>query len=387
MALINPEAVLWSEMIKPKDVLQADENKARTLLAGGGPQNRILQLGGNRAEDLGAAVRLARRHNWSCFDLNLGCPSIETDAPFGAALTRDPQLVLRLVEAMAEAAQGPVSIKTRIGVYDAPPPDYSQDSYKRLQDFLCLVTSTGAVGSVVIHARTAVLSGMSCEANREAPPLRYEYVQEAAAYLGARGIGVTLNGGVGDVSLSSLQALQATTSLSGVMVGRLAVRDPLGLASASALAASKGAQHKVEAIAQYEQYALKQLAGEWGRRPVEVIAPLILLFLSSCPSPASAPAPAPGSKEGEDQLAVGRAAACSLLSAIQAIEDSKGRAGGKESNKLAALFGEVGRCREQEELQAVAGAVRRAAKACAGGKGIYAKLVRVGATRSASVSA
>ena len=383
MALINPEAVLWSEMVKPKYLLQADDTKARALLAGGGPQNRVLQLGGNHAEDLGAAVRLARRHGWNSFDLNLGCPSIETNAPFGASLVRDPQLVLRLVESMAEAAQGPVSIKTRIGVYDAPPQDYSQDSYQRLLDFLHLVTSTSAVGSVVIHARAAVLSGMSCEANREAPPLRYDFVYQAATDLKARGVLVTLNGGVGDVSLSSLQALEAETSLSGVMVGRLAVRDPMALASASARAAMSGLlQHKLNAIAQYERYAQRQLAGEWGSRPLDVVAPLILLFLSSCPGPG--PGPGTGPEDANGQVAVGRASASALLSAIQSIEQSKGRGGGKEGLKLAGLLREVNSCREHEELQAVAGAVRRAAKDFAGGKGVFSKLVRVGASRSSS---
>ena len=119
---------------------------------------------------------------------------------------------------------------------------------------------------------------------------------------------------------------------------------------------------------------------------MDVVAPLILLFLSSCPGPGPSPGTGPGSgpEDANGQVAVGRASASALLAAIQSIEQSKGRGRGKEGLKLAGLLREVNSCREHEELQAVAGAVRRAAKDFAGGKGVFSKLVRVGASRSSS---
>lgn len=207
---LSESAVLWTEMEKVDDLLARPEVLLRhdnVGLDGGGFGGRgagagglVLQLGGNDPKLLADAARRCTEYGgYDEINLNLGCPSITTGGNdcFGAALMRDPARVRELVEAMAEATHLPISLKCRVGVHERLLADGSvpTDDYEVLRRFVEETARTGAVrGGYHIHARAAILAGLSPVQNRRAPALRHEFVHRLAAEFAE--LDVTINGGI-----------------------------------------------------------------------------------------------------------------------------------------------------------------------------------------------
>src|SRR5690606_36554133 len=154
-------------------------------------------------------------------NLNVGCPSDRVqNNMIGACLMAHPGLVAEGVKAMREAVDIPVTVKCRIGIDE-------MDSDAQLQDFVGTVAEAGCE-RFVVHARIAILSGLSPKANREVPPLNYERVfrmKEAFPELT-----IVINGGIKDME----QTLALLERLDGVMVGREAYQNPWFLAQVDA---------------------------------------------------------------------------------------------------------------------------------------------------------
>ena len=167
---LNEDVVLWTEMEKASDLLSSDEAMDRRLRHDEVEHPLVLQLGGGDAKELARATRLAvTRYLFDEVNLNCGCPSIETGgAAYGASLMRRPSHTRSLLEAVAEACDLPVSLKCRIAAHEGLNADSSlpTERYEDLHRFVEEVSSTGAISHVVVHARAAILSGLSPRANR-----------------------------------------------------------------------------------------------------------------------------------------------------------------------------------------------------------------------------
>jgi tRNA-dihydrouridine synthase A len=156
-------------------------------------------------------------------NLNVGCPSDRVqDGRFGACLMAEPERVRDCIAAMREAVALPVTVKSRIGID-------GRESYEDLRDFVDTVAESGC-RRFIVHARIAILAGLSPKENREIPPLRYEVVRRLKAE--RPDMEITLNGGV--KSLEEARAL-IEGGLDGVMIGRAAYQDPYMLAEADRL--------------------------------------------------------------------------------------------------------------------------------------------------------
>lgn len=177
----------------------------------------VLQLGGSSAPSLAAASRIAARFGYSALNLNCGCPSprVAGEGCFGAALMSNPGGVAAACAAMRDASGLPVSVKCRTGVDDA-------DSYEQLAEFVHAVSARGGVSDFTIHARKALLCGLSPEENRRVPPLQYARVLALARDFPA--LRFTLNGGLR--SLGEAAAALRHAPLAGVMLGRAAAERP-----------------------------------------------------------------------------------------------------------------------------------------------------------------
>ena len=219
-------------------------------------------------------VRAAREYEYSQIDLNCGCPSTETDAPFGAALMRNPTLVASIVDQMAAAAkyEVPISVKCRIGIHESYKAYTSEDRYEVFSAFVAAVTKAGAVCDVIVHARSAVLQGLSPSKNREIPPLRWDFVTRLAA--DNPHLRVVLNGGVKEPS--SLVGVD-TSRLAGVMVGRAALQRPLQLGN---LWESEGASSVSEVIERYFEYAFTEIQRSPRDEHASIVMPLAILAYS-----------------------------------------------------------------------------------------------------------
>jgi tRNA-dihydrouridine synthase A len=207
-----------------------------------------LQLGGSHAGDLVEAARIGEAEGYDEINLNVGCPSDRVQSgQFGACLMQEPELVADCMAAMAAAVKVPVTVKCRIGVDEQDP----QESLFRLVD-LC---AAAGVKLFVVHARKAMLKGLSPKENRDVPPLDYPLVWRLKRERPE--LTIVINGGVG--SLDEAEAHLA--HVDGVMLGRAAYHTPdiLGAADARIFgdARSVGAS---EAVAAYREYMAAELA-------------------------------------------------------------------------------------------------------------------------------
>ncbi|MDR0769866.1 MAG: tRNA dihydrouridine(20/20a) synthase DusA [Burkholderiales bacterium] len=218
--LLSPHARLYTEMVTAPALYYGDA--ARHLDFDATEHPLALQLGGSDPAMLAHAARLGARWGYDEINLNCGCPSERVQSgSFGACLMKEPTLVADCVRAMREAVPIPVTVKHRIGVDDV-------EDYGFVRDFVGTVHEAGC-DVFIVHARNAVLSGLSPKDNREIPPLRYEVVRQLKRDFPQ--CVIVLNGGLTD--WSAIEA-QLAAGIDGVMVGRWAYHQPYCLAEAEA---------------------------------------------------------------------------------------------------------------------------------------------------------
>ncbi|GAB0493029.1 hypothetical protein MMPV_004301 [Pyropia vietnamensis] len=232
----------------------------------------VLQLGGSDPEELAAAVALSLPYGYTEINLNCGCPSptVAGKGAFGAALMKTPSLVADATRRMAEAAEYslPITVKCRLGVD-------TDDSYESLLRFVDTVSSAGGVRHFSIHARAAILNGLSPAQNRSIPPLRYGHVYRLAAE--RPNLVISLNGGVKGLAAVD-EHLDA--GVAGVMVGREVMDRPWhALVGVDARVYGEVASPPVsrrEVLTAYAAYAEAEVAG--GAPIRAVVKPLLGLF-------------------------------------------------------------------------------------------------------------
>jgi len=217
LRLITRHARLYTEMITAPALAHGDVPHHLDFDPAEHPL--ALQLGGSDPDELAHAARLGERWGYDEINLNCGCPSerVQTGS-FGACLMADPALVARCVAAMRDAVSVPVTVKHRIGL------DANED-YGFVRDFVGTVARAGCE-VFIVHARNAVLKGLSPKENREIPPLRYEVVRRLKRDFPH--LTVVLNGGLTDWDSVERELAQ----VDGVMLGRIAYHEPYLLAQA-----------------------------------------------------------------------------------------------------------------------------------------------------------
>ncbi len=256
--LISDQVLLYTEMVTCPAILRGDREKYIGFSPVESPV--ALQLGGSDAKDLAACARIAADMGYAEINLNVGCPSDRVQkGRFGACLMKEPELVAECFAAMQQAVDVPVTIKSRIGVDD-------EDSYQAFEQFIQAVHAAGCE-TFIVHARIALLQGLSPKQNRSVPPLKYDYAHR----LKARNpqLNVILNGGIDQVE----QARQQLQHVDGVMVGRAFWNAPwliremhqaLGLGGQAA-----GRDEVLAAYIDYCQHMIKQgLSLHWLIRPI-----------------------------------------------------------------------------------------------------------------------
>jgi len=130
---------------------------------------------------------------------------------FGACLMSEPELVADCVGAMRGSVSIPVTIKHRTGI------DQIED-YEFLARFVDVVSRAGA-STFIVHARNAMLKGLSPKENREVPPLKHPYVYRLKQDFPQ--LEIVINGGI----TRRTQIDQQLERVDGVMLGRAAYHD------------------------------------------------------------------------------------------------------------------------------------------------------------------
>jgi tRNA-dihydrouridine synthase A len=247
-------AVVYTEMVTTGALLHGDVDRHLRFHRDEHPV--ALQLGGSEPADLAQCARLGERYGYDEINLNCGCPSERVQrGAFGACLMAEPALVADCVRAMRDAVQVPVTVKHRLGI------DAIED-YGFVRDFVGILAAAGCE-TFLVHARNAILKGLSPRDNREIPPLKYDYVERLKQDFPA--LKFVVNGGIDSLEKAAHHLGRAD----GVMLGRAAYHDPWILAQAAHRFFGEPERRRSDVALDMHAYAAQEAAAG---TPVRAIA-------------------------------------------------------------------------------------------------------------------
>ena len=247
LRLFSRHTLLYTEMVTSGALLHGDAE--RFLRFSPEEQPVALQLGGSDPAELAAAARMGEQAGYSEINLNCGCPSDRVQrGKIGACLMAEPELVAACVRAMQDAVSIPVTVKCRIGIDDL-------DSYEHLAHFVATVAAAGC-RTFIIHARIAILAGLSPKENREIPPLNYARV--FAIKQAFPDLEIVINGGIRTLA----EAQDMLAHVDGVMLGREAYQNPGILAAVDQVLfdSSAAVPTQADVLAAFMPYISRELA-------------------------------------------------------------------------------------------------------------------------------
>ena len=253
LRLISRHALLYSEMITSAAILHGNRNR---LLDFDDREHPVaLQLGGCVPRELARCAKIAEDWGYDEVNLNVGCPSGRVQSGrFGASLMAEPDLVAACVEAMAAATALPVTVKCRTGIAGGiAGGNGGREGYENLRTFIETVARAGC-GTFIVHARIAVLGGLSPKQNREIPPLQYPLVHRLKE--DRPELEILLNGGLRSLA----DVTDALRRVDGVMIGREAYQNPYFLASIEAELFNETVASRQAVIEAYVEYSARALA-------------------------------------------------------------------------------------------------------------------------------
>ena len=246
MRLLTKHAVLYTEMITSGALIHGD--RKRFLQFNPIEHPLAIQLGGSNAKDLAECAHIAESEGYDEVNLNIGCPSDRVqNGQFGACLMLNTELVADCVSAIKSRINIPVTIKTRIGIDD-------QDDYAFLNRFISATHKAGC-NTYIIHARKAILSGLSPKENREIPPLIYDRVYQIKQDY--PDLNITVNGGITKLE----QVKSHLQNVDGIMIGRASYQNPYFIATLdkAIFADNEPLPSRIEILEQYKNYVATQI--------------------------------------------------------------------------------------------------------------------------------
>ena len=261
---LTKHTLLYTEMVTTGALLQGD-NPARFLKCDDCEHPIALQLGGSNATDLAKCAKMAEEYGYDEVNLNAGCPSDRVqNSLIGAILMAHPQTVVDAMKAMKDATSIPVTIKHRIGLDD-------QQDYAVVRDFVGMIADEG-VETFIVHARNAILQGLSPKENREIPPLKYDFVYQLKKDF--PDLEILINGGIKTIE----ETKEHLRHVDGVMMGREAYNNPWVLSEVdqSIFGATNVVNDRFEALERFIPYAESQLAK--GERLMHLTRHLLGIF-------------------------------------------------------------------------------------------------------------
>ena len=244
LRLISPNSLLYGEMIVAGALVHGD---TPCFLKHRADEPVAFQLGGSDPDELARCAELIEAVGYQEINLNAGCPSDRVQlGGIGACLMAEPGLVADCFRAMRSVVDIPVTIKSRIGIDE-------QDSYEFFENFVSAIHDAGC-RTFIVHARKAMLKGLSPRENRTIPPLRYGYVYDIQKAFPDTTF--VLNGGL----KFSQQVMHELQTVKGVMLGRAVYSNPWLLAELEQEIFGTPLPDLGEIVAEYRQYMLENMA-------------------------------------------------------------------------------------------------------------------------------
>jgi tRNA-dihydrouridine synthase A len=243
---LSQRAVLYTEMVTTGALIHG--NVQRHLAFDAMEHPVALQLGGSDAASLAHCARLGQHYGYDEINLNCGCPSERVQhGAFGACLMAEPHLVADCIKAMRDAVVIPVTVKHRLGIDQT-------ENYEFVRDFVAAVAQAGC-STFLVHARNAILKGLSPKDNRVVPPLKYDYVYRLKREFPT--LRFVVNGGI-----NTLEAIEPHLAhVDGVMLGRMAYQHPYAIAQAALRLFGDAPPLRSDVVENMYAYAMRQVKG------------------------------------------------------------------------------------------------------------------------------
>ncbi len=211
LRLISKNVMLYSEMVATKSAIYGDRKKILSFSSEEKPL--ALQVGGSNKKELSEVAKIAEDMGYDEINLNLGCPSKKVQKNmFGACLMKEPDLVAECINEMINSCSIPVTAKTRIG-FD------NTESFEYLNEFVLKINRAGCK-TFIIHARKAILKGLTPKQNLNIPKLNYKMVYEIKKE--NPNLDIIINGGISKIS----EIKNHLKICNGVMIGRAIYQNP-----------------------------------------------------------------------------------------------------------------------------------------------------------------
>ena len=211
LRLISKNIFLYSEMIATGAILNGDRKKILEYSEFEKPV--ALQLGGSNSKELSECCKIVEDFGYDEINLNLGCPSKKVQKnKFGACLIKEPDLVADCLSSMVHSTKLPITVKTRIGFDDV-------EDFGYLNSFVEKIKKTG-VKTVILHARKAILKGLSPKENLRIPKLNYQMVYDIKK--ANPEIEIIINGAITNIK----EIKSHLKKVDGVMIGRAIYQSP-----------------------------------------------------------------------------------------------------------------------------------------------------------------
>ena len=211
LRLISKNVMLYTEMIATKSAIYGDRKKNLSF----SPEEKplALQVGGSDKKELSQVAKIAEDMNYDEININLGCPSKKVQKNmFGACLMKEPDLVSECINEMINSCNIPVTAKTRIGIDDI-------EDFNYLNEFILKLKEAGCK-TFIIHARKAILKGLSPKQNLNIPKLNYEMVYKVKKE--NPDLEIIINGGI-----TKIEEIKNHLEIcNGVMIGRAIYQNP-----------------------------------------------------------------------------------------------------------------------------------------------------------------
>ena len=211
LRLISKNVMLYSEMVATKSAIHGDRKRILGFREEEKPV--ALQVGGSDKNELAEVAKLAEQFGYDEININLGCPSKKVQKnSFGACLMKEPDLVAECINNMVNSCKIPVTAKTRIGVDEI-------EDFEYLNNFINKIKQSGCK-TVILHARKALLKGLTPKQNLNIPKLNYEMVYEVKK--ANPELEIIINGGVSQTE----EIKKHLEHCDGVMIGRAIYQNP-----------------------------------------------------------------------------------------------------------------------------------------------------------------
>ena len=215
LRLLSKNVMLYTEMVATKSAIHRDKKK---ILGFNEIEKPLaLQVGGSDKNELSEVCKIAEDMGYDEININLGCPSKRVQKnKFGACLIKEPDLVAQCINKMINSCKIPITAKTPIGYDDT-------ENYNHLNSFINKISEAGCK-TIILHARKAILKGLTPKENLKIPKLNYPLVYEIKKT--NKNLEIIINGGITNTD----QIIKHLKNCDGVMIGRAIYQNPYFLA-------------------------------------------------------------------------------------------------------------------------------------------------------------